>query len=177
MIEESKSNESVVKISKGNTMMYRTELKDVRVDLEISKDEMKTAKKVRGPRSFEVLSAGVLLLAAIEYAYDIVQIGKDIAVDPKTAIDQLIQGEVDLTEVPKMIERMDSNITRIADRLGLGQKNEGKMENVRILMVGLDAAGKTTTLFKLKQEIVMTVPTFGEFSVDLYFLCMNSPPN
>lgn len=110
MIEESKSNKSIVKISKGNTLMYRTELNNVRVDFDISKDEMKTVQKVRGSRNFEVLSAGVILLAAIEYAYYIAQIGKDIAADPKTAIDRLIQGEVDLTEVPEMIERMDSNI-------------------------------------------------------------------
>jgi GTPase SAR1 family protein len=33
----------------------------------------------------------------------------------------------------------------------------------RILMVGLDAAGKTTILYKLKLgEIVTTVPTLGK---------------
>lgn len=33
---------------------------------------------------------------------------------------------------------------------------------VRILMVGLDAAGKTTILYKLKLgEIVTTIPTIG----------------
>lgn len=37
----------------------------------------------------------------------------------------------------------------------------GKRE-MRILMVGLDAAGKTTILFKLKLgEIVTTIPTIG----------------
>ena len=38
-------------------------------------------------------------------------------------------------------------------------------------MVGLDAAGKTTILYKLKLgEIVTTIPTIGDilFSVDLY---------
>lgn len=36
---------------------------------------------------------------------------------------------------------------------------------VRILMVGLDASGKTTILYKLKLgEIVMTVPTIGIYS-------------
>lgn len=35
---------------------------------------------------------------------------------------------------------------------------------MRILMVGLDAAGKTTILYKLKLgEIVTTIPTIGEF--------------
>ena len=39
----------------------------------------------------------------------------------------------------------------------------GKKE-MRILMVGLDAAGKTTILYKLKLgEIVTTIPTIGEF--------------
>ena len=34
--------------------------------------------------------------------------------------------------------------------------------DVRILMLGLDAAGKTTTLYKLKlNEIVTTIPTIG----------------
>lgn len=41
----------------------------------------------------------------------------------------------------------------------------GKKE-MRILMVGLDAAGKTTILYKLKLgEIVTTIPTIGN---DLY---------
>lgn len=40
----------------------------------------------------------------------------------------------------------------------------GKKE-MRILMVGLDAAGKTTILYKLKLgEIVTTIPTIGEYS-------------
>ena len=49
----------------------------------------------------------------------------------------------------------------------------GKKE-VRILMVGLDAAGKTTILYKLKLgEIVTTIPTIGKEthsrSTNLYF--------
>ena len=40
----------------------------------------------------------------------------------------------------------------------------GKKE-MRILMVGLDAAGKTTILYKLKLgEIVTTIPTIGKNS-------------
>jgi ADP-ribosylation factor protein 1 len=40
----------------------------------------------------------------------------------------------------------------------------GKKE-MRILMVGLDAAGKTTILYKLKLgEIVTTIPTIGKKS-------------
>jgi len=35
--------------------------------------------------------------------------------------------------------------------------------DMRILMVGLDAAGKTTILYKLKLgEIVTTIPTIGK---------------
>ena len=46
----------------------------------------------------------------------------------------------------------------------------GKKE-MRILMVGLDAAGKTTILYKLKLgEIVTTIPTIGEY---IYFLWLN----
>ena len=45
----------------------------------------------------------------------------------------------------------------------------GKKE-MRILMVGLDAAGKTTILYKLKLgEIVTTIPTIGMF-IFSYFL-------
>lgn len=41
----------------------------------------------------------------------------------------------------------------------------GKKE-MRILMVGLDAAGKTTILYKLKLgEIVTTIPTIGKFFI------------
>jgi GTPase SAR1 family protein len=37
-------------------------------------------------------------------------------------------------------------------------------KEMRILMVGLDAAGKTTILYKLKLgEIVTTIPTIGMF--------------
>ena len=43
----------------------------------------------------------------------------------------------------------------------------GKKE-MRILMVGLDAAGKTTILYKLKLgEIVTTIPTIGNFEYTL----------
>jgi len=54
---------------------------------------------------------------------------------------------------------MGAYISRIFDRLF------GKKE-MRILMVGLDAAGKTTILYKLKLgEIVTTIPTIG-FNVE-----------
>lgn len=37
-------------------------------------------------------------------------------------------------------------------------------KEMRILMVGLDAAGKTTILYKLKLgEIVTTIPTIGTY--------------
>jgi GTPase SAR1 family protein len=43
-------------------------------------------------------------------------------------------------------------------------KKIGK-KNVRILMLGLDAAGKTTILYKLKLgEYVQTIPTIGMIS-------------
>ena len=39
-------------------------------------------------------------------------------------------------------------------------------KEMRILMVGLDAAGKTTILYKLKLgEIVTTIPTIGQSSL------------
>lgn len=50
----------------------------------------------------------------------------------------------------------------------------GKKE-MRILMVGLDAAGKTTILYKLKLgEIVTTIPTIGKFFLIVFvylYLC------
>jgi len=53
----------------------------------------------------------------------------------------------------------------------------GKKE-MRILMVGLDAAGKTTILYKLKLgEIVTTIPTIGEIkSVEwsILILCVQA---
>ncbi len=54
---------------------------------------------------------------------------------------------------------------------GLFKNLFGKKE-MRILMVGLDAAGKTTILYKLKLgEIVTTIPTIG-----LWFLHFLSFP-
>lgn len=42
-------------------------------------------------------------------------------------------------------------------------KNLFSKKEMRILMVGLDAAGKTTILYKLKLgEIVTTIPTIGK---------------
>ena len=44
-------------------------------------------------------------------------------------------------------------------------------KEMRILMVGLDAAGKTTILYKLKLgEIVTTIPTIGMFSKYCWYL-------
>ena len=43
-------------------------------------------------------------------------------------------------------------------------------KQMRILMVGLDAAGKTTILYKLKLgEIVTTIPTNGKFQGTNHF--------
>lgn len=49
-------------------------------------------------------------------------------------------------------------------------------KEMRILMVGLDAAGKTTILYKLKLgEIVTTIPTIGQIILfPLYFLFLVS---
>ena len=47
----------------------------------------------------------------------------------------------------------------------LGSKNEEKKE-ARILIVGLDAAGKTSILYKMKLgDVVTTIPTIG-FNVE-----------
>lgn len=48
----------------------------------------------------------------------------------------------------------------------------GKKE-MRILMVGLDAAGKTTILYKLKLgEIVTTIPTIGKLLYVHMWVCL-----
>ena len=44
-------------------------------------------------------------------------------------------------------------------------------KEMRILMVGLDAAGKTTILYKLKLgEIVTTIPTIGQLLTIFLFI-------
>lgn len=51
---------------------------------------------------------------------------------------------------------MGMSFSKMLDKLWFGKKE------MRILMVGLDAAGKTTILYKLKLgEIVTTIPTIG----------------
>jgi ADP-ribosylation factor 1/2 len=46
-------------------------------------------------------------------------------------------------------------------------------KEMRILMVGLDAAGKTTILYKLKLgEIVTTIPTIGKEYDNFFFHVM-----
>lgn len=51
----------------------------------------------------------------------------------------------------------------------------GKKE-MRILMVGLDAAGKTTILYKLKLgEVVTTIPTIGMCIIIPYRSITNFP--
>ena len=51
------------------------------------------------------------------------------------------------------------------------EKVKGKKQ-IKILMTGLDAAGKTTILYKLKLgEVVTTIPTIGMFKHKLYYLC------
>ena len=51
----------------------------------------------------------------------------------------------------------------------------GKKE-MRILMVGLDAAGKTTILYKLKLgEIVTTIPTIGKNENEIKSSALSSP--
>ncbi len=51
----------------------------------------------------------------------------------------------------------------------------GKKE-MRILMVGLDAAGKTTILYKLKLgEVVTTIPTIGMSLVTRHCAAANMP--
>ncbi|KAA1106557.1 hypothetical protein PGT21_036146 [Puccinia graminis f. sp. tritici] len=68
------------------------------------------------------------------------------------------------TQKTKLHLKTNSNLlTRSVSRLFTGLFGRKEM---RILMVGLDAAGKTTILYKLKLgEIVTTIPTIG-FNVE-----------
>merc|ERR1712134_23258 len=64
----------------------------------------------------------------------------------------------------------ESDFDCLTDRMGLTVSNLLNRlfakKQMRILMVGLDAAGKTTILYKLKLgEIVTTIPTIG-FNVE-----------
>jgi ADP-ribosylation factor protein 1 len=60
-------------------------------------------------------------------------------------------------QVKQFLIKMGMSISKLLSSLW------GKKE-MRILMVGLDAAGKTTILYKLKLgEIVTTIPTIGCF--------------
>ena len=48
-------------------------------------------------------------------------------------------------------------------------------KQMRILMVGLDAAGKTTILYKLKLgEIVTTIPTIGKNNYSFFAVSAGS---
>ena len=60
-----------------------------------------------------------------------------------------------------MIEKSPIKILELCEHASCFKGLFGKKE-MRILMVGLDAAGKTTILYKLKLgEIVTTIPTIG----------------
>lgn len=54
----------------------------------------------------------------------------------------------------------------LARSLAWAYENFGPVKDRRILMLGIDAAGKTTILYKLKlNETVTTIPTIG-FNVE-----------
>ena len=53
-------------------------------------------------------------------------------------------------------------------------------KEVRILMVGLDNAGKTTILYRIKMgKVVRTIPTIGKYSFNVLLLnyLTNCKPN
>lgn len=73
-----------------------------------------------------------------------------------------------LLDLQDFVQIFGHHLIILSDKMGnmfqkLFQGLFGKKE-MRILMVGLDAAGKTTILYKLKLgEIVTTIPTIGTF--------------
>lgn len=67
--------------------------------------------------------------------------------------------ETIINKILNNIKKMGLLITKLFERWS-------GMTDVRILMLGLDAAGKTTILYKLKLgEVVSSVPTIG-FNVE-----------
>merc|ERR1712098_484454 len=69
-----------------------------------------------------------------------------------------------IPDTPQQVKKQVSS-SNINNNQVKNNKNQKKKE-MRILMVGLDAAGKTTILYKLKLgEIVTTIPTIG-FNVE-----------
>lgn len=65
---------------------------------------------------------------------------------------------------------LDINCLKLEAAMGMAISRLVRMlfakKEMRILMVGLDAAGKTTILYKLKLgEIVTTIPTIGTYSL------------
>ncbi|CAE8734960.1 unnamed protein product, partial [Polarella glacialis] len=63
------------------------------------------------------------------------------------------------------VQAYDLTAEEVSEQTFTTSPSAGKME-MRILMVGLDAAGKTTILYKLKLgEVVTTIPTIG-FNVE-----------
>ena len=74
-------------------------------------------------------------------------------------------------QLPHKYSNMGLTFSKLFDKLW------GKKE-MRILMVGLDAAGKTTILYKLKLgEIVTTIPTIGWCFLDYYHDAYGVRPN
>ena len=74
----------------------------------------------------------------------------------------------DLSAPPPILSLLSSNNSSnmgkgLSKLLGLGKGKEH-----RIVMLGLDNAGKTTTLYKIKLgEVVQTTPTIGNVSLSL----------
>lgn len=59
---------------------------------------------------------------------------------------------------------MGGGLSRVFNILGSSKKEQ------RIVMVGLDNAGKTTILYQVKMgEVVQTTPTIGTFHFFIYF--------
>ena len=75
----------------------------------------------------------------------------------------------EFSDLDGLCDLISDFLVRKKDEMGLSfgklfSKLFSKRE-MRILTVGLDAAGKTTILYKLKLgEIVTTIPTIGEFT-------------
>ncbi|CAO1946359.1 unnamed protein product, partial [Urochloa humidicola] len=90
--------------------------------------------------------------------------GAPASADPRT---QIAQGEAG-SELARRRRKAFATVSREEMGLSFGKlfSRLFAKKEMRILMVGLDAAGKTTILYKLKLgEIVTTIPTIG-FNVE-----------
>jgi len=102
-----------------------------------------------------------------ERAAEILRAQKRERASEEPRVSNEVNGDSRNSPMPRDTGRNDKSKFGLLDRLkGFGGLFGRSKQPMRILMVGLDAAGKTTILYKLKLgEVVSTIPTIG-FNVE-----------